>query len=67
MDMRAVLLALGLGLASPLMANTTDDTQVLIEDCRAEGRAEGLRGKDLRDYVKACVADMQGIDLKNLR
>jgi len=43
-------------------ADETDDRQ-LLEDCRLEGSAAGLRGAALADYISECVEDFKSTEI----
>lgn len=54
-------------LSSPAYAAADKEQQdgQTRSDCRVEGEAVGLQGKDLEDFVENCVTDLQDVTIEN--
>jgi len=47
-------------------ADKGDEEQAVRSDCRVEGEAGGLSGKDLDEFVESCVSELLGVELINV-
>jgi len=63
---KALAASLLLGLGSNVPAADTDEERQIRNDCRTEGQAAGLAGKELEEFIESCVAELLSAELINV-